>query len=95
MKLQTHKKIELQHRNRLGTVSKKTTGGFNQFYSRETSPLILMQLQITNICSVRLAVLYLIFEKSQWNKCNTNCDEIKQTAQRRSETSKKENHIQD
>ena len=28
-------------------------GVLNQFYWRETSPLFLMQLQITNICSVR------------------------------------------
>ena len=32
-------------------------GGFNRFYLREASPLILMQFQITNICSVRIGVL--------------------------------------
>ena len=32
--------------------------GSNQFYSREMSPLILMQLQITNICLVRIRVLF-------------------------------------
>ena len=42
-------------------------GGLNQFYSRETSPLILMQLQITNKCSVRIWVLYFIYVTSQWN----------------------------
>ena len=29
-------------------------GGVNHFYSRETSPVILMQLQITNLCSVQV-----------------------------------------
>ena len=46
-------------------VSRKTTsgggggggggGGFNKFDWRKTSALILMQLEITNICSVRIA----------------------------------------
>ena len=44
--------------------------GLNQIYSRETSPLILMQLQITNIGSVRIGVFYLIFETSKWNTYN-------------------------
>ena len=39
----------------------------NQFYQRKQLPLILMQLQITNICSVHIAALYLIYETSQWN----------------------------
>ena len=34
----------------------------NQFYSRETSALILMQCHIINICSVRIGVLYFICE---------------------------------
>ena len=42
----------------------------NQIYSRETSPLILMKLRITNICSVRIGVLYLIYETSQSNTYN-------------------------
>ena len=29
-----------------------------------------MQLKITNICSVRIGILYLICEISQWNACN-------------------------
>ena len=63
MKPPMQNKEELQQWNRLGTMSRKTTphraqsgvgvagdgGGFNQFYSRETSPLILMPLQITNM----------------------------------------------
>ena len=28
------------------------------YYARKTSPLILMQLQITNICSVSIGILY-------------------------------------
>ena len=59
-------KEELQQRNRLGTVSRKTTGwgggvggsgGLNQFYSRETSSLVLMQLQLTNICSICVRIM--------------------------------------
>ena len=34
----------------------------SQFYSRKTSPLILKQLRITNICSVNIGVLYLSCE---------------------------------
>ena len=40
----------MQQRNHLGLVSNKTVRDLNQFYSRETSPLILMQFKITNIC---------------------------------------------
>ena len=36
-------------------------GGLNQFYSREISPFILMQLQL-NICWVCIGVNYLISE---------------------------------
>ena len=32
-------------------------GGLNQFYSRENTPLILTQLQFTNIFSARIGVL--------------------------------------
>ena len=46
--------------------------GLNQFYSHETSPLILMQHKITHICLVRIWVLYLICETSQKNKYNKN-----------------------
>ena len=37
-----------------------------------SSPLILMQFQITNICLVRTEVVYLICETSQWNTHNQN-----------------------
>ena len=50
----TQNKEELQQRNRLEMVSRK------QVLFVRTSPLILMQLQITNICSVPVPVLYLI-----------------------------------
>ena len=73
----SQKKKKMHERNRLGTVSRKTrcvyvcvcvcggTERVNQFYSRETSHLILMQLQITNIFSVRIGVLNFICETSQ------------------------------
>ena len=44
MKLRTHKE-ELQQRNRIGTTSRETIKGLNQFYSYENPPSILMQLQ--------------------------------------------------
>ena len=74
---------ELQQSNCLRTASRKTTwGGLNLFYSRETSPSILMQLQITNIYSVRIGVLYLISETSQWNMYNNkDCNETKSMVQ--------------
>ena len=68
----THKK-ELQQRNRLGTVSRKVVlgaGCLNQFYSRKTSPVLLVHFQITNICSVSIVALYLISETSKWNNIN-------------------------
>ena len=47
------KKKELQQRNHLGTG--KTLGMcFKLVHSIETSPLIIMQLQVTNICSIRI-----------------------------------------
>ena len=59
-------KEELQQMNRLGTVSRNITAGggvwgsLNQFYSRKTSPLILMQLKITNVFGLhRNPLLYL------------------------------------
>ena len=51
MKPQTQK--ELQQRNRLGTMSRKTTGVLKQVLHIETSPLILIHRLITNTCSVR------------------------------------------
>ena len=56
-KLPTHKK-ELQQNGYLGTVSRKNSvwglvggGSLNQLDTSETSPLILLQLQITNKCT--------------------------------------------
>ena len=61
-------------------------GDLNQFCSRETSPLILTQLKITNVCSFRTEAVYLICETSQWNTYNHNhCNETKFRAQCRSE----------
>ena len=65
-------KKKLLQKNHFG---KKTTMGrlggcLIQFYSRETSPLILMQLQITKICSVCIGILYLNCETSQLNTYN-------------------------
>ena len=56
-----------------------------------------MQLQITNICSVRIRdLLHLIYETSQWNTYNQkHCGETKQRAQWRSEARTQENHKQD
>ena len=34
----------------------------NRFYTHESSPLILIHLQITNMCSVHIGVIYLISE---------------------------------
>ena len=52
----------------------------NQFYSRETSTSILMQLKITNTCLIRIAALYLIYETAPWNTYNyKHCDETKQS----------------
>ena len=52
--------------------------GLNQFYLLETSPLILTQLQITKIHSVRKEILYLICETSQWNTYNKKNTAVKQ-----------------
>ena len=51
---------ELRQWNHHGTVSRKTTGG-------EENNLILMQLQITNISSIRTGIHYLICETSESN----------------------------
>ena len=54
-----------------------------------------MQVLITNIYSVRIRVLYRIFESSQWNAYNQiHCDETKQTPQWWSEARTQENHRQ-
>ena len=67
-------------------------GGFKQFNSCETPPWILLQFQITNICSVCIGVLY----RLQWNTYNKKyCDKTKQRAQLRSEARTQENHEQD
>ena len=44
----------------------------NQFYLCETSLLNLRKHQMSDICSVRIGVLYLISEISQWNTYNYN-----------------------
>ena len=93
MKTPTHKEY-LQQRNRLGTVSRKTTGEaylFLKRYSRKTSPLILIQVQSSNISSVSIGVLYLICEISQWSTYNKKycyCDETNQGPQCRSDRTK-------
>ena len=57
----------------------KVSGGLTQLYTRETLPLILMHLQITNIFLVRREVLCCICETLQWNTYNKKqCDETKQ-----------------
>ena len=45
-------------------ISRKIIGGLNQIYSTS----VLMQLQIINICFVRIDVLYLICETKQLNR---------------------------
>ena len=74
---------ELQHGNRLRTVSKNLLWVLHQVYSHKTSLFILMQLQITSICLVCIGALYLITESSQCNTYNRplHCDEAKQSAQ--------------
>ena len=44
----------------------------NQFYSRETSSLILIQFQLTNICSVRIGALYLTRETASVAKLDAH-----------------------
>ena len=61
--------------------------GLKPFYSQETSPLIQ---------TVRIAVLYLICETSQWNKYNhKRYVETKQRVHWRFEARTQENHKQD
>ena len=45
----------------------------NEFHLRENCPLIMMQFQIANICSIRLWTLYLISEASEWNINDLKC----------------------
>ena len=51
--------------------------GGKLIYTHEISPLIPMQLQITNKCSVRLGLLHFISETSQWNSHTTEIWNIK------------------
>ena len=66
MNSQTHKHRS-KRRTALERSVRKLLGVLNRFYFCEISPLILVQLQITSICSVRIEVLYLICETSEWN----------------------------
>ena len=61
-------KEELQQKNLIGMVNRKMLWDLNQFYSRKTSPSILMQLQITNMCSIRKGHRYLISETHKITK---------------------------
>ena len=49
---------ELQQKNSLKRSVGKLQWGLNQFYLPETLPFVQMQLQITNICSVCIGILY-------------------------------------
>ena len=65
-------------------------------YSRETSPLILMQLKKNKHVSVRIGDHYCINETSQWNIYNHKyCNQTKQRAQWRSEAGTQENRKKD
>ena len=55
------------HNARIERIEFKIMWDLNQFHLHDTSPLILVQLQITNICSVRIMVLCIISEISQRN----------------------------
>ena len=92
---QTHGRTDREEPQKL-TVSRKLSVGLNQFYPRETSFLFLMLLKITDICSVRIGVLYLICETSHCNTYNQKyCDETKQRDQWRSEARTQDNHKKD
>ena len=89
------KKEELQQRSRTGTNSRKTTD-LNQFYSCETSPLILIQVQFYKHPFGPFRLLYFIFETSQWNTNNQKpCDETKQRTKWWPEARVQETHKQD
>ena len=64
MKQQTH------NQRRTATEEPPLKEGNYWFYSRETSPLILMQLQVISVCSVRRGFIYSICETSNWNTYN-------------------------
>ena len=66
-----------------------------QFYSNETPPLILMQLQITNLCLVCKEILYLTTETSRETYNHKCSDKTKQMVQWQSEVRIQENHKQD
>ena len=51
MNLLTHKQRIIAYRNRFETESRKSTGVYVFVLNHETSPSILMQRQITSICS--------------------------------------------
>ena len=59
----------------LGTVSGKTTMGVHLLYSRDTSPFILMQLQITNISKRKYAysnILNILQPKKEKNQIKSS-----------------------
>ena len=103
----THEQRKQLQRNSLRAVSLKTrwggasgvvAGNWNQFYLWEICPLILPQLQITYICSVRTGVFYLISGTSQWNNISQSLKRYgmtMQSTQWRSEARTQENHKQD
>ena len=66
---------------RLWLAGRKVEGGLNQFYSCKSSSGVPMELQIINICSVRLEI-----------PKQHNHDETKQREQYRSESRPQENH---
>ena len=68
--------------------------GLNQFYSRETLPLILMQFQITDMCLVRIGASTPSVKHHSAAHIITNTV-IKQRDQSRSEVRTQENHKQD
>ena len=93
MKLQAHKQRRTAMEEPLWNGQKVTTWGLKLVLF---APFTLTQFQITNICSVRKGVRYLICETSHWSAYNQNhCDETKQKAQRQSEAKTQENHKQE
>ena len=73
----------------------RSGGGLNQLYSRETSPLILIQFQITNGSSIRIGSLYLIRKKNLTEVHIMTIALMKQRAQCRPEARTRDNHRQD
>ena len=72
-------------------VWRRRVGAHLKYYPRETSPLILMLVQITNKCSV----LYLICKHSSETNIIKHCDEAQQMVQWQSEAKTQENIKQD